>query len=135
MGRFRFVISMHSVGSSTLRLINLLGSQATSPKKPRMPPSLRLEECFGLAQFLDSWPSYVPATVLINTRADVLFPQPLLILFLFCSPSLDNLFDIYSPQPFVNIYQQALGKGGGMVMSIVAIVGLFIVSADVDHSF
>ncbi|GAA6004580.1 hypothetical protein JCM11491_002157 [Sporobolomyces phaffii] len=51
---------------------------------------------------------------------------PLLILFLFCSPSLDNLFDIYSPQPFVNIYQQALGKGGGMVMSIVAIVGLFI---------
>ncbi|GAA5855217.1 hypothetical protein JCM5353_005045 [Sporobolomyces roseus] len=51
---------------------------------------------------------------------------PLLILFLFCSPSLDDLFSIYSPQPFVNIYASAMGKGGGMVMSIVAIIGLFI---------
>ncbi|GAA5925457.1 hypothetical protein JCM1841_004862 [Sporobolomyces salmonicolor] len=51
---------------------------------------------------------------------------PLIILFSFCSPDLDTLFNIYSPQPFTNIYQMALGKGGGMVMTIVAIVGLFI---------
>ncbi|GAA5869803.1 hypothetical protein JCM1840_007641 [Sporobolomyces johnsonii] len=51
---------------------------------------------------------------------------PLIILFSFCSPDLDTLFGIYSPQPFTNIYQMALGKGGGMVMTIVAIVGLFI---------
>ncbi|BGO90710.1 hypothetical protein NBRC10512_000650 [Rhodotorula toruloides] len=51
---------------------------------------------------------------------------PLLILFLFCSPSLDTLFTIATPQPFVIIYQLALGKGGQMVMTLVAIFGLLI---------
>ncbi|GAA5889539.1 hypothetical protein JCM8208_001054 [Rhodotorula glutinis] len=51
---------------------------------------------------------------------------PLLILFLFCSPDLDVLFDIYTPQPFVTIYQLALGRGGQMVMTLVAIAGLLI---------
>ncbi|GAA5971787.1 hypothetical protein JCM11641_001512 [Rhodosporidiobolus odoratus] len=51
---------------------------------------------------------------------------PLLILFLFCSPDLDTLFGIYTPQPFVTIYQLALGKGGQMVMTIVAMIGLLI---------
>lgn len=51
---------------------------------------------------------------------------PLLILFLFCSPDLDTLFGIYTPQPFVTIYQLALGRGGQMVMTLVAIAGLLI---------
>ncbi|GAA6004927.1 hypothetical protein JCM10207_008454 [Rhodosporidiobolus poonsookiae] len=51
---------------------------------------------------------------------------PLLILFLFCSPDLDTLFGIYTPQPFVTIYQLALGRGGQMVMTLVAIFGLLI---------
>ncbi|KAM0746497.1 gamma-aminobutyric acid transporter [Meredithblackwellia eburnea MCA 4105] len=51
---------------------------------------------------------------------------PLLLLFLFCSPSLDTLFALETPQPFVQIYTLALGRGGQMVMTIVAIVGLFI---------
>ncbi|SCZ98394.1 BZ3500_MvSof-1268-A1-R1_Chr7-1g09122 [Microbotryum saponariae] len=51
---------------------------------------------------------------------------PLLILFLFCSPPLDTLFAIEAPQPFVLIYTLALGKGGQMVMTLVATVGLFV---------
>ncbi|GAA6046327.1 hypothetical protein JCM3770_004865 [Rhodotorula araucariae] len=51
---------------------------------------------------------------------------PLLILFLFCSPDLDTIFGIYTPQPFVTIYQLSLGRGGQMVMTLVAIVGLLI---------
>ncbi|GAA5854683.1 hypothetical protein JCM8547_004938 [Rhodosporidiobolus lusitaniae] len=51
---------------------------------------------------------------------------PLLILFLFCSPSLDTIFGIYTPQPFVTIYALALGKGGQIVMTLVAMAGLLI---------
>lgn len=44
-----------------------------------------------------------------------------------CSPNLDTLFGIDAPQPFVVIYDLALGRGGQVVMTTVAIVGLFIV--------
>lgn len=44
-----------------------------------------------------------------------------------CSPDLDTLFGIAAPQPFVVIYDLALGRGGQIVMTTVAIVGLFIV--------
>ena len=53
--------------------------------------------------------------------------QPLIILFLFCSPELDVLFGLDAPQPFVTIYELALGRGGQVVMTLVAIIGLFIV--------
>ncbi|KAL8292848.1 hypothetical protein RQP46_000542 [Phenoliferia psychrophenolica] len=52
---------------------------------------------------------------------------PLVILFLFCSPDLDVLFALDAPQPFVTIYTLALGRGGQMVMTLVAIIGLFII--------
>jgi hypothetical protein len=61
------------------------------------------------------------------TGADDASPQPLLILFLFCSPDIDTLFGLAAPQPFVIIYQLALGQAGQVVMTFVAIVGLFIV--------
>ncbi|KAM0788913.1 hypothetical protein ACM66B_002992 [Microbotryomycetes sp. NB124-2] len=51
---------------------------------------------------------------------------PLLILFLFCSPNIDELFSLAAPQPFVLIYEQALGRGGQLVMTLIAIIGLFI---------
>ncbi|KEI37553.1 uncharacterized protein L969DRAFT_52636, partial [Mixia osmundae IAM 14324] len=51
---------------------------------------------------------------------------PVLILFLFCSPSLDVLFALDAPQPFVNLYALALGNGGQIVMTVVAIIGLFM---------
>lgn len=50
------------------------------------------------------------------------------ILFLFCTPSFDVLFALDAPQPFVQIYAQALGRGGAVFMSILAILGLVLVS-------
>ncbi|GAA5986636.1 hypothetical protein JCM10908_003832 [Rhodotorula pacifica] len=51
---------------------------------------------------------------------------PLLLLFEFCSPDVDTLFSITTPQPFVIIYDLALGRGGQLVMTVVATVGLLI---------
>ncbi|GAA98534.1 uncharacterized protein L969DRAFT_50109 [Mixia osmundae IAM 14324] len=51
---------------------------------------------------------------------------PVLMLFLLCSPSLDVLFALDAPQPFVNLYALALGNAGQIVMTAVAIFGLFM---------
>ncbi|POY74129.1 hypothetical protein BMF94_2941 [Rhodotorula taiwanensis] len=51
---------------------------------------------------------------------------PLLLLFLFCSPNVDELFSIVTPQPFVIIYRLSLGQGGQVVMNVVAMVGLLV---------
>ncbi|KAH9950143.1 hypothetical protein B0H21DRAFT_889299 [Amylocystis lapponica] len=48
------------------------------------------------------------------------------ILFLFCTPDLDTLFALEAPQPFVQIYALALGKGGGVFMTVIAAVGLIM---------
>ncbi|KAH8914993.1 hypothetical protein BT69DRAFT_1341882, partial [Atractiella rhizophila] len=61
--------------------------------------------------------------------ASALGAFPVLILFLFCSPSLDTLFSLAAPQPFVLIYELALGKGGQVVMTVVASLGLLINSS------
>jgi amino acid transporter len=50
-----------------------------------------------------------------------------LILFLFCTPDLDTAFSLDAPQPFVQIYALALGKGGSVVMTVIAVIGLVIV--------
>lgn len=49
------------------------------------------------------------------------------VLFLFCTPDLDTLFALEAPQPFVQIYAMALGKGGCVVMTIIATIGLIMV--------
>ena len=49
------------------------------------------------------------------------------ILFLFCTPDLDTLFALEAPQPFVQIYALALGKGGSVVMTVIATLGLILV--------
>ncbi|KAI0829268.1 hypothetical protein BC628DRAFT_1337291 [Trametes gibbosa] len=48
------------------------------------------------------------------------------ILFLFCTPDLDTLFALEAPQPFVQIYALALGKGPSIFMTVIATVGLIL---------
>lgn len=50
------------------------------------------------------------------------------ILFLFCTPDLDTLFSLDAPQPFVQLYAMALGKGPSVFMTIIAALGLILVS-------
>lgn len=49
---------------------------------------------------------------------------PIVILFLFCTPDLDTLYSFGAPQPFLNLYDLALGRGGQIVMNVVCILGL-----------
>lgn len=58
--------------------------------------------------------------------ASAVLGTPIIFLFLVCSPSLDVLYSLNAPQPFVLIYSLALGKGGQMVMTIIAILGLWL---------
>ncbi|KAI0057770.1 amino acid transporter [Artomyces pyxidatus] len=44
------------------------------------------------------------------------------ILFLFCTPDLDVIFSLNSPQPFVQIYALALGKRAGVFMTVIAVI-------------
>ncbi|KAJ3827809.1 amino acid transporter [Lentinula raphanica] len=48
------------------------------------------------------------------------------ILFLFCTPDLDTLFSLNAPQPFVQIYALALGRGASIFMTIIAVIGLIL---------
>lgn len=51
------------------------------------------------------------------------------ILFLFCIPDLDTFFALDAPQPFVQVYALALGKGPSIFMTIIAVLGLMMVRA------
>ncbi|KAF8347950.1 amino acid/polyamine transporter I [Amanita rubescens] len=48
------------------------------------------------------------------------------ILFLFCIPDLNTLFSLNAPQPFVLVYDMALGKAGCIFMTIIAVLGLIL---------
>ncbi|KDQ14211.1 hypothetical protein BOTBODRAFT_188092 [Botryobasidium botryosum FD-172 SS1] len=48
------------------------------------------------------------------------------ILFLFCTPPIEEWFNLTAPQPFVEIYALALGRGGCVFMTILAILGLIM---------
>ena len=41
------------------------------------------------------------------------------ILFLFCIPELDTFFALDAPQPFVQLYALAFGKGPSIFMTII----------------
>jgi amino acid transporter len=49
------------------------------------------------------------------------------ILFLFCIPDLNTFFALDAPQPFVQLYALALGKGPSIFMTIIAVIGLIMV--------
>ena len=51
------------------------------------------------------------------------------ILFLFCIPELDAFFALDAPQPFVQLYALAFGKGPSIFMTIIAVIGLIMVRA------
>ena len=51
------------------------------------------------------------------------------ILFLFCIPELDTFFALDAPQPFVQLYALAFGKGSSIFMTIIAVIGLIMVRA------
>ena len=55
------------------------------------------------------------------------------ILFLFCTPDLDTLFSLDAPQPFVQIYALALGRGPSVFMTIIAVLGLILVNPIFSH--
>lgn len=59
---------------------------------------------------------------------------PVVILFLFCTPSLDVLYGLDAPQPFVGLYAMTLGRGGHIFMNIVCIIGLMLVSRSSSHT-
>ena len=49
------------------------------------------------------------------------------ILFLFCIPDLNTFFALDAPQPFVQVYALAFGKGPSIFMTIIAVIGLIMV--------
>ncbi|KAL1305372.1 hypothetical protein AAFC00_002266 [Neodothiora populina] len=49
---------------------------------------------------------------------------PVVILFLFCMPDLDVIYNLAAPQPFISIYAMSMGQGGHVFMTIICILGL-----------
>ena len=69
--------------------------------------------------------------ILSSAIATGIFGFVTAILFLFCTPDLETLFSLEAPQPFVQIYAMALGKGGSVVMTIIASIGLIMVTTSI----
>ena len=44
-------------------------------------------------------------------------------------PDLDTFFALDAPQPFVQLYALALGKGPSIFMTIIAVLGLILVNS------
>jgi amino acid transporter len=65
--------------------------------------------------------------ILMSVIATGLLGFPTVILLLFCTPDLDTALALDAPQPFVQIYSLALGKGGSIVMTVVAVIDLIMV--------
>jgi hypothetical protein len=63
----------------------------------------------------------------MSVMASGLFGFPTVMLFLFCTPDLDTVLALTAPQPFVQIYSLALGKGGSIVMTVIAVISLVMV--------
>ncbi|KIY73300.1 amino acid transporter [Cylindrobasidium torrendii FP15055 ss-10] len=64
--------------------------------------------------------------IIYSAIATSIFGFATTILFLFCTPDLDTLFSLDAPQPFVQLYAMALGKGPSIFMTILAVIGLIL---------
>lgn len=64
--------------------------------------------------------------ILTSAVATGLLSFVTIILFLFCTPDFDVLFSLNAPQPFVQLYALALGKGGATFMTVIAVIGLIL---------
>ncbi|KAJ5692656.1 hypothetical protein N7462_002079 [Penicillium macrosclerotiorum] len=60
------------------------------------------------------------------TVASALCGLPIIILFLFCMPSIETFYDTTAPQPFINMYAMALGPHAHVVMTIVSMIGAIL---------
>ncbi|KXN84214.1 Eukaryotic translation initiation factor 5B [Leucoagaricus sp. SymC.cos] len=64
--------------------------------------------------------------ILTSAVATGLLSFVTIILFLFCTPDFDTLFSLDAPQPFVQMYALALGRGGATFMTVLAVIGLIL---------
>ncbi|KAF2673475.1 amino acid transporter [Microthyrium microscopicum] len=64
--------------------------------------------------------------IFTSAVASALIGFPLVILFLFSMPSLDIIYGLGAPQPFVQLYAMSMGRGGHIFMNIVCIAGLML---------
>jgi amino acid transporter len=66
--------------------------------------------------------------IFTSAAASAILGFPVVILFLFCLPNLNIIYNFGAPQPFVQLYALSLGQGGHIFMNIICIVGLMFVS-------
>ncbi|KAJ5111494.1 hypothetical protein N7532_002029 [Penicillium argentinense] len=57
------------------------------------------------------------------TVASAVCGFPIIVLFLFCMPSIETFYDTSAPQPFINMYSMALGPRAHVVMTVVSMIG------------
>ena len=85
----------------------------------------RLFFCFN--QQLSFYSVIAGKGILTSAIATGVFGFLTTLLFLFCIPDLDTFFALDAPQPFVQVYALALGKGPSIFMTIIAVIGLIMV--------
>lgn len=111
--------------AGTLTGFDASGHIAEETKNARSASSFNISLMLLSSFFL---PSVVAAKgILSSAIATGIFGFITAILFLFCTPDLDTLFALGAPQPFVQIYAMALGRGGCVVMTVIAAIGLIMV--------
>ena len=64
--------------------------------------------------------------VFYSALATGIFGLATTILFLFCIPDLDTWSTFTAPQPFVQVYDAALGRAGCVFMTLLAVLGLML---------
>ena len=60
------------------------------------------------------------------TVASAICGFPIILVFLFCMPSIETFYDTSAPQPFINMYALALGPHAHVVATIVAMIGAIL---------
>src|SRR2546429_9943607 len=99
----------------------------TSQKKQRMPGRPDLHASSAKYPNESSLRVIAGKGILTSAVATGLLSFVTIILFLFCTPDFDVLFSLDDPQPFVQLYALALGKGGATFMTVIAVIGLILV--------
>jgi amino acid transporter len=61
-----------------------------------------------------------------SAAASAILGFPVVILFLFCLPKIDEIYNFTAPQPFVQLYALSLGTGGHIFMNVICILGLVL---------
>lgn len=61
--------------------------------------------------------------IFYSALASCVLGFPIIILFLFCSPPLDTLYGFIAPQPFVLLYELALGQRAQIAMIVFIVLG------------